>query len=514
MSSGTTYEAAEYSRLMSSWGVYYSEPDPVLDAIREGGTIASRVWRLVLNDPYSTSLMVTVVGEVLGTGLLARSGYQADDKDETSDEELLVRRAINLAIANHSKRFRIDANSRLSRIDLETQVLVAGFMSGDCFIVKQWNPDRPGAKGYATCWQVVRGMRVCNPDNKPNDDTWQSGLKLNANGDTIAIAIKLRTLPGGNQTARWIEVPMYAADGSINVIHYMPDRWRAEGLRGISKFAPLLVMARQLMAEAQSHVTGKRIQSDHVAFMKVNDPKKAAEAAKAASIDGASSPVARSTIAYIGKDADVVIPNWTYNGQDHSIFVETHIRAFTAAWGYPWQYVLRQLTNSNMASAQAALDQTEKTSTGYQNTFITYVKEPMDESIVREAEARGRIIVPVPDMERLADFTYQRPRRADANRQRTREAATTFVKLGGSLTKAFAEMGYDFEDEVRQRKQDDAFLAAQGVEIDLGGKPAEPAPAPAADPAADPGDQPEDPPGDEPADPAADPSQTDTGAAA
>jgi capsid protein len=127
--------------------------------------------------------------------------------------------------------------------------------------------------------------------------------------------------------------------------------------------------------------------------------------------------------------------------------------------------VLAQLTNGNLASSQAALDQTERVAAADQDTFIDQAVRPLDRSILREAHASGWLGDLPADLDRLTAGDYERPRRPDANRLRTRQAAELALQLGVSPTTVQAEMGYNFEDETRQAAADLAFAAAQGVTL-------------------------------------------------
>jgi capsid protein len=483
----TTYDAAAPDRLLTDWSSYWSGAlDAAVDWDREGLTLGQRAWKLVLNDPYATALMDAVVGNVLGTGLHFVPTYQLDAAAAVSPAELAVRAQITAAITGHSEGKRLDPGCALSRLDIEEQLIVSGFVAGDGFAIRTWSPGRPGCDGYATAWRVIDAARVCNPDNKPN----VPGQLINGITLRDGVPYQLHVRNADQIKPTWTSVDWFAKDGSRNVIHYAPDRRRAGGVRGFSKFAPLLKLATHLARLSVAHVTGKRIQASHPMTIQSTDPKKAAEAHQAQARMGDNSAIRDATVVFVDKSSDVTMSQVNYNGGDFDQFVKTQLMAFCASWGYPWQFVLHQLTDTNLAAAQAALDQADRTTERLQAKVIADIEQPLDESILREAVARRT--VPAAPIPALMAGSYERPRRADANRLRTRQAAELARKLGVSPSTVMAEMGYNLRDEILATEEDLRFAAAHGVDLTAADAP----PAEVADPV-------DDPPGDD--DPADDP---------
>jgi capsid protein len=487
-----TYDAAASDRLLTEWsGWWRGQMDAVEDWDREGLTIAQRAWKLALNDPYATALLDCVVGNVLGTGLQFVSNYQADTVPSTTAGELDISRRITDASRAHMQGFRLDPGGMLTSAEIIEQLVVSGFVAGDGFAIRGWSPKRPGCDGFGTVWRVLDASRVSNPKNKPNVD----GALIN--GIELANGVPVRLHYQNHDRTSWSSVPWFDDDGTRNVIHYAPDRRRAGGVRGFSKFAPILRLATHLSRLAIAHVSGKRVQASHPMAIQSADPAKAAEAHRRQATYGPNSAIGDATVLFVSKDSTVTLPTFSYQGADYDQFVRTSLMAFCAAWGYPWQFVLHQLTEGNLATAQAALDQADKTTQRYQNGVIAAVCEPLNASTLDEAHARGTLGLPasVP-LSAITAGTWDRPRRADANRLRTRQAAELGLSLGVSPSTTLAEMGYSYTDEVLRTKADQAYAAAHGVTLTLGPQapqPAAPAPAPAPEPAEpDADDEPED----------------------
>jgi lambda family phage portal protein len=476
---GGAHQGAQMHRLLGDWSSMLGDAND--DWSGDGPTLAARAWQLVQNDPHARALVETVVLGVLGSdGMEFRSLFQVPNEGEPGEitvEEHATRRAIQNAIARASLGTQLDAGDALSRRDLLAQLVVSMCVTGDGYAVRVWRP-RPGAY-QGTRWRVVDAARVSNPDDKANTATLVNGHELDDDGCTIAIWVRDRMPSSMSYTKpRWTRIEVYNPDGSRNVMHLF-RALRAGQVRGFSWFAPLMVLAQHLSKLFEAFVVAKRAQACQPAVVKTDNAAEAEAAARAGAWYGPNMRYVAGMVAFTSRDNDIVFPTMSFTGADYQAFIDCHLRAFAASWGYPFQFVLQQLTDANLASAQVSLDQVDKVNTALQDLVIIHACQPMDEWIVREELARGRLRLPA-GVEELCDVmvgTYRRPRRPDANKQRTREAAAAFLAMGGSPSTAFAEMGYDWQDECEQRAQDLAFAAAKGVPVLPAPKPADEKPA-------------------------------------
>lgn len=474
------HAGAQLTRMLGDWQPYLGEPND--DWRYDAAALAARAWDLVRNDPHAQAMVATVVRCVYGSdGLTPRSLYRTDDEPDTDDSERAMRRRINACLARASSGTRLDACGRLSRRDLGAQALVSMMASGDGVAARVWKPGRPDAY-QGQCWRIIAPERVSTPDGVADSDRLRDGIEYDDDGAPVALMIRMRH-PASRVLAlrekpSWERFPLWSADGRLrNVLHVAKaDNVRPGQMRGLSWFAPLLVLARNLQKTAEAFVVAKRMQACNPAVLKTDNVDALAAAAVVGAELGPNLVWRPGMVAVTTKDNDLVFPQWSFQGTDFKDFIDTQLRAFTAAWGYPMQFVLQQLTEANLASAQVALDQADLTSNAIQDLMTTHWERPIDQSILAEEMLRGRLDVGATPWDLATNLRYLRPRRPDANKQRTREAAKTFIELGGSRTTAFAEMGYDLEEEISQRAQDDQFIAGQGVVlVDAAAAPAAPA---------------------------------------
>jgi lambda family phage portal protein len=453
---------AQTYRLLADWSVSLSDPND--DWRWDAGTLSARAWDLIQNDPNARALIECMVLGVLGDcGLRFRSLYQTDLNSDTTDAELAFRRSLEALVETASCDAGVDAAEVLSRRDFTAQILTSMLASGDGFAIRLWSPRKNAL--LAQRWRILAPERISNPDGRPNTPTLFEGIEYDAaTGAPSALYVRSKHPISSENKGKptWDKIDWRAPDGSLNVLH-MFKPLRPGQRRGISWFAPLLVLAQHLSKTVEAFVVAKRTQASLPLIIKTNDVEQTALAARQNALLGPNTRWRPNLIAYTSAENDIVFPEWAFNGADYRDFIDVCLRSFSACWGLPFQFVMQQLTDANLASAQVALDQADKTFSALQDLAIAKVERPIDEAFIREGVARGLLKPGKVEPALLLASRYLRPRRPDANKQRTRDAALLFVDMGGSRSTAFAEMGYDFEEETLTRKQNDDFQKKHGV---------------------------------------------------
>lgn len=456
---GSVFEAAGGDlRTASNWGgVYARLPDAAWTQRREGRVLAARSWKTLLNDPHLQAIAFCLVSQILGDGLWFRSQYRSGEQQ--TDAVRALRQRINRAVVDASSGTRLDAGNMLTRPDLEAQLLLAGFFGGNGWAIRTWNSERPGCAGFGTCWRSVDADRVETPAGVENST---AGLSY---AGTVATGIHVRRhdpTKGVYQTTGHDFVPFYDASGHRLVIHYAPFRWRSDSDLGVPGLASGLLLVHQLRELFKAHISGKRIQASHPIVVEVANPAEAAKAYQEAVEAGEADEDAQ--VLFVPKGSGAKFTTIAYQGGDLEAVSNVYLRGLCAAIGYPWQFVLCQLTNSNMAAAQAALDQAERTTSIHQRQWLEQAGCHLDHSVIREARARGAFgpLDQIPDTPDLYAGEWQRPRRADANRLRTRQAALLALKLGYSPSTVHDELGSDFEREQERLAEDRATSQRTG----------------------------------------------------
>lgn len=499
------YQGAASNRLMgSAWRVWDNDPND--DWTSDALILAQRAWDLVRNDPVMAALLsAKIVGTHGACGMRMRSLYQADANVKATEDELRIRKEIEGVIAEASQGTQLDANGFATRHELEEGIDELATTSGEAFAVRCYLEDRPGA-AVATCWRLVRMERVCNPPGTPDSDRLYNGIALDRDGQAegLWIAPPRRTFMRST-VEQWTYVPWFAPDGSRNVLHRIGRRVPGS-YRGVSLFAACLPTAKQVKGLLEAYVVAKRVQACHPIIIECDDPVAAAKKDANGAVLGPNTVLEPGKFYYVGRGAGVSFPSWAFGGADMQAFIDTLYRNEFASWGMPIDVVLAQLGRTNMAASRSAWQQYYRQCTRWQDDHIEQVSRPLDEAIVREAVARGRLTFPAGmSWQRIMASRYVRPEQSMPDPLKEANAVAAWVALGRDKTGLWGESGVDFRESVQQRADDDAFEAEHGITP----KPAEAAALPAAAPADQPPAPAEDVPADAPADDAADPANQD-----
>jgi capsid protein len=458
-------------RLFADWQTRLEEPLHVWS--REFMPIASRAVSLVSNDPFAAAMVNAKIRETHGPqGMRLRSTYSETGGSTTSTSERKSRREIEAFIARASCSTHLDAGGELTTADIDTQMDWIATVMGDAWAVWVWKPGRPGAI-LAGCWRIVTPDRVENPNQQPNNDRLQNGCELDEDGRLIAIHVRMGNIgPYGIATdLKWKRVEIYGKDGMRQVLHRVGIRVPGM-LRGVSMFAPALLLMRQIQGTIEAHVAGKRAQAIHpiIYFTEDEDELKAATAAKSRLGHNAVLGPMSILVAKYGA-TDVKFMQSNFQGSDLRDFLTTMYRSLTAMWGYPWQVVLAEMGEASLASARAGLDQADRTSDKYAKEHQEQVSRPRDEAILREGAARKEISFKSKDWSQIAAGRYTRPPKYSTDRLKDANTIEKLIAAKVSPSTAFEMFGLNYEDEAEQSKADEDFALAQGLDSPLKLKP-------------------------------------------
>lgn len=464
----TDFAAAGNNRLLGSDSTTITEP--TYDWTRDWRTIANRALTLVSNDPFASAMVnASLQGEHGATGLKPRSLAYANDDQVTTTDERSLRRQIESGLAAQSG-YAFDASGLLTRKEHDYALSWMARVLGEGFSVRCYKPGRAHAK-YGTCWRLVRPERISNPDNDPNTDRLYEGFELDGDGAVVAIHVQVGTTNrwGRIDEPTWMRVPWYADDGTPNVVHRIG--WRLPGMiRGISMFTPLLLLLRQLGGVVESHVIGKRAQACTPVIYYVEDPEKAAEDAKANSnsILGPHTQFNPLQVYFAKLGAAVDFKTTNFQGDDLQKFHAICARVLCASWQLPVEVVLAAMGESSLSSARAGLDQFDRTCQTWQDDHITQVSQPRERAQIAEMIALGELTPGSAGIDGLACCRYSRPPKYSTDRKKDAETVDIYVnQLGRSKTAAFAEFGWNYEDEVEERIRDDEFERASRAAAQL-----------------------------------------------
>jgi capsid protein len=368
----------------------------------------------------------------------------------------------------------LDAGGQLHRRAFDEALDSQATIAGECFAIRCWITDRQNGTTN-TCWRLIRRDRVQNPPGESDNKRIFQGIRLDKNGapDGIWIAPPTRIRDGypansdrGDKNG-WTFIRWYDEEGLPCVIHRFGEH-PPGSYRGISMFAVNLPLAKQIKNMLEAYVVAKRIQACHPIFIKCSDPVAAAKKDRNGSVWGPNTVLEPGKTYYLGEDAEVTMPTFSFQGGDLREFLDTNYRNQFAAWGMPVDVVLAQLGETNMAASRSAWLQYYRQGERWQTDHIQQVSSQMDICIIAEGMAMGRISAPAGVTPRdLATGRYLRPPRAMPDPLKEAQAVKEWRDLDRDLTGLFADSGIDYRDSITQRNEDEAWKAEYSAKTNM-----------------------------------------------
>lgn len=489
-----TFDAAGNHDLLTNWQTW-AKLDEVVWA-EEYADIAERAQALACNDSFVAALVQAhLLGTIGPVGLRSTSLYD-DQRDEaaTSDEARRLRRAITAVTDRTWVGRDLDAEKVRTRLDLEVALAWSAFVKGEGFAIRV-------QRGKRSAWRLVDPRRIKNPKNdkgeqKPNDDRLRDGFVLDVEGAVMGVwVVRMKQGRWGAEDDRPVFVPWYAPDGTPNIIHRVG--YRLPGMmRGVSRLAPMVIMARQLAGVLESHVAAKRLQAVHAMIIEAQSPEEYKKAMANGSALGSDKWDVRGPLNVWVRPSgggEVQLTDPKFNGLDLEAYLKITYKVQCASVQVPVDVVLCQMGEASLSSARAGLDQFDRTCQAEQERHIAEATAPIDRAAIADADVAGDLLLPddVVVDDALA-AKYARPPKYSTDRLKDAETIAALRAAGVSGTTAFAMFGLVYEDERELCAIEAEFDKAQGTTSEPG-QPATPATAPAQTAAPAPEDHPEQP---------------------
>jgi len=482
-------------RATEKWNTSPNSADE--DSIHDLPTLRSRSRDLARNTPLATGALLTMVINVIGTGLslLARPDWKfLGMREEEADEWA----------AHVEREFRVWASSpdsdvtRIQNFYLQQSLVFRSMLeSGDVFVLMPM--IERGSSPYSLAIQVIEADRVDYPGTMPGMDFLlpggrriRGGVEMDALGAPVAYHI-LREHPGSTSAFNLTSdrVPAFGErTGRRNVLHIF-ERTRPGQTRGIPMLAPVIEPLKQLDRYTEAELMAAVITSMLAVFVK-------SETGQGFEVPAEQDPNTARTKVELqsgtitdlrpGESIESVSP--TRPNTSFDPFVQAILRQVGVSLGLPFEVLIKHFTASYSA-ARAALLEAWKFYRLRREFLAQAFCAPVYEAFLAEAIARGRVQAKaffddpfVREAYLQAEWIGDAPGQIDPNKEV--EAAKTAIETGLSSREreAMRLYGHEYSDVHHENVKDKNRRKADGLE-------AEPvAAAPNGKPAAAPQEQP------------------------
>jgi lambda family phage portal protein len=335
-------------------------------------SIRARATHAALNNPHAARAASAWTANVIGAGIRPQSAAGA---------------AVDDVVAAWAAE--CDAAGRTDFYGLQAAVVRSGFVAGEAFI--RFRTRRP-EDGLAVPLQ----LEILDPqqiDAGFHRDLGAggriiSGIEFDGIGRRVAYHVS-RHAPGDPLGSTQLEPSRVPAE---DVVHTFESLVPGQ-VRGVSRFAPVLLRLRDLDELADAALMKAKIESMFAGFLTDADGSMLEGAADASVLTQGLEP---GTLRILPPGSDIKFSNPTAGGETFAPFVSTQLHAIAAGLGLTYEQVSGDMTGVNYSSARVALIEFRRIVEAFRaHTLRPQFLDPVWRRVISTAELAGAVPVGV-----------------------------------------------------------------------------------------------------------------------
>lgn len=457
------FRGARETRLSNNWAVTPGSADS--DLLPDLSLLRERSRELMRNDPHASSVVGSLVDNVVGTGIRPQSVIDGSALGVSDQDAAEIRKACEFAWERWAPH--ADIARGMTFYDLQAAVMRSIIVNGEALVL----PVRISrvSSPYDLALEVIEPDRLESPgdlDSVNGRFNRRSGVELGKYGHPVAYWLRV-SHPGDGiyerrKDARHRRIRALDSDGTPQMIHLM-NNTRPGQTRGEPMLAPALQSFKDLSSFSEAVLVRERVSACFSMFVQRDDPYNAAVNRSDETVSQQRiQEIEPGMISYLAPGEQVTFGNpGTANGTGYDQFVMRHLRSIGASMGLPYELVAKDFSQTNYSSARAALLEARRVFTRWQRYITDHLCTQVYSMVVEEAWMRGEI--PVKDFERLKHHIVRSrwvpPSYGWVDPKKEVESATMAIDAGlSSLAIEAAAQGRDWEQVLEQRAREQAFM--------------------------------------------------------
>ncbi len=494
-SMSAAYEAASYDHpALANWRPFNWSGQGAQSYGRD--FIAARINDLVRNDGWASAATSRFVDETVGSGWSLNSLPNAAtlnlDQDQADDISDQIEALWEDFWVNDAGMW-CDAERMANGAGILGLAMRHRFVDGEAAAHIVWRGDGSGTPlaptGWGTCVHVIDPARVSNPSGRQDCDVLQQGVEIDEWGAATGYWVRRRhpgDTNGWSGTFQWDHVPR-DIDGRPNFI-LTGERKRAGERRAVADLAATIREHRQVSDINDYELQAVALNAVLAAFVTSPfDLEELSETFDSGNLAGALKAYEDTQTAYY-KEAPIRLPggqvNFLRSGEDvrfskpehpnanFESFFRQALRKIASAVGLTYEMLTMDWSQVNYSSARAAMLVIYRALSARKDAFAAGFMAPIYHAWLEEAFDRRLIKLPAGALSFEANpSAWSRaewigPGRGWVDPEKEAKAAALRMASGvTTLRQETAEQGGDWKRNILQRKREQAFAAAHGVDI-------------------------------------------------
>lgn len=326
-------------------------------------TLRARSRDLMRNTPIARGAVLTVVNNVVGSGLKLQANPDGDALKMTPDAAAEFKKQIEREWRLFAETTECDLNRTLNFYGLQALAFRSALEGGDSFALLPM-VERPRAV-YKTCVQLIEAERVANPPGESDSTKLRAGVEIDEFGTAVAYNIRkfhpFSTAGTGDQTSTRV-LAYGAKTGRRNVVHLI-DRERPGQTRAVPYLSPVIELLKTLDRYSEAEVMAAVVSAMFTVFIKTPTGDGIlgdADTNQAGTAHTAIGPndiaLGNGSIVDLMPGEEPVFANPTRPNDKFDPFVQAVVRQIGIALCIPFEVLIKHFTASYSAARAALLD--------------------------------------------------------------------------------------------------------------------------------------------------------------
>ncbi|HBJ74417.1 MAG TPA: phage portal protein [Syntrophaceae bacterium] len=437
------YAAAKTTRMTGAWSIMNPNVNDIIGM--SSPAIRSRIRQLMRDFPYLARAANVIVDYSVGRGII----FQSKAKSATGKIDKRRVQAIEDAIKWWMDE--ADAAGKLHYYEIMRLAKRQDLESGEFLLVKTYPKTPNRFLPYAL--QVYEADWLSGTHD--NYGAGGIGMAANAGDKETRQGIEYEKLTG-RVTGFWFRDPYYGGNEvyvpADQVIHGF-DMMRPQQLRGVSPFAPGVLLAHDLSDYMDAEIDTAKMAAKYLAFVKTGDPTfRQSFSTTGTAADGTSQKIEtmeNAIIEYLRPGEEVQIASHNRPGQTFAPFVRLILTMLSITTGAPYELISGDYQGLNFSTARIVRNDFTQQLLPISMRHIRQFAMPSVRTAIDMAVLSGKLTLPgySQDPRRYLESEWQPPGMEAVDPLREAKSQIEAISFGLKSPQEVArERGRDLED--------------------------------------------------------------------
>ena len=378
------------TRDYTNWASYIGSQSADDDNIDDIPVLRDRTREAIRDNGIAAGAAQTLASNIVGGGIRTQAALDRESLGLSDDDADAIERAMDrvwnrfVAGSDIAGRSNFSEQQRIAmRQSIESGEFLAMLMRRD----RAWSP-------YSLGLMSIDPNRMSKPatikGDKYADADIRDGVEIGPLGEAVAYWIEKPRKMGVGGDIEHTRLSARDKYGRPNVLHGF-EPTRPGQSRGVSWFAPVLDLFKQLDEYVEAELIGARVAACFSVFVKKSNPYSEGHALYSDTNDDGDflENLRPGLVSYLGKDEDISIANPQRPGVTFDPFVNLMLRIVSVGLDIPYELLINKWDGANYSVARTVLLEARRKWRVHQQWLARTMCVPVWQLMMEEAWLRG-----------------------------------------------------------------------------------------------------------------------------